>query len=686
MAEEEGTQHFQATEMISLSERESLLRATPGFSQLSVAEISQLVGLMNEVSLNPGDVAVTEGDLIDSIYLIASGSLEVTKQISLDGKEGVTFLATLNQGESIGLKEARLFTETGRRSATVKAITPCVLLKLELKTFNQFFSEHSNILQSLKNSTDMMLRMQFIKDSDPFMKLSNQRIAWLANSVKEIKVAAQKIIFKQEDVPDNCYMIVEGSVEINTKQADGTEKIITLKEGQLFGERAVLKAKRRNFTAKALTDCRLLVLDQEVLQELTSEPGENVDELISGNMSYNQPIRTENIIYQQRTMADGQTITTLKNPVNNTYLQLTEDGWFIWQQMNGQLSVQEITNLYLNRFQQSDAKTVLQIILTIVDAGFARLDILQTNLSSLGRVSTEKKGLQNVLRYVYFFKNPQKKMDALYRLGGHLIFSIPVLIFFILIMLTGIVLFPSVLASTLKSITSIHHIIILLILVISISMFLRLFNPIAKALTIKRFGHEVPSMALIWYVLGPLIYVDMSDLWISKRLPRIATILAGMGADFLMASLLTCYSFFYPDSSIALFTSLCAIYIYLAILRSLDPLQDLEGYQLITNLLDSPKLREISIKWFFQKIPGLNTKPIILKLKQPIYLYYLYCLLFILFNLLMVAWIIHLLPADFLFHTWQRAMIYLFIMAGFFLEWILEINYQIKVTRILASE
>ena len=51
--------------LISLSEREALLRAQPGFSELGVNDIAKLVGLMEEEHVDAGESIVIEGDIID---------------------------------------------------------------------------------------------------------------------------------------------------------------------------------------------------------------------------------------------------------------------------------------------------------------------------------------------------------------------------------------------------------------------------------------------------------------------------------------------------------------------------------------------------------------------------------------------------------------------------------------------
>jgi len=82
---------------------------------------------------------------------------------------------------------------------------------------------------------------------------------------KVLKVASGKklvkgdIVFQEGDVGDCFFMIIEGSVEITKKLADGrVEVMATLKHGDYFGEMALLDGDPRSATVTALEDTKLL--------------------------------------------------------------------------------------------------------------------------------------------------------------------------------------------------------------------------------------------------------------------------------------------------------------------------------------------------------------------------------------------------------------------------------------------
>lgn len=68
-----------------------------------------------------------------------------------------------------------------------------------------------------------------------------------------------EFIFRQGDPGDVMYALVEGEVEITV---DGSP-ISTVKSGEVLGEMALIDKKPRSATALALSDCKVVVIDEQ---------------------------------------------------------------------------------------------------------------------------------------------------------------------------------------------------------------------------------------------------------------------------------------------------------------------------------------------------------------------------------------------------------------------------------------
>jgi|WetSurMetagenome_2_1015567.scaffolds.fasta_scaffold1380863_1 CRP/FNR family transcriptional regulator, cyclic AMP receptor protein len=66
-------------------------------------------------------------------------------------------------------------------------------------------------------------------------------------------------IFKQGDPGDVMYAVVEGEVEIDVNGA----KINVVRSGEVLGEMALIDKKPRSATAIALSDCKVVVIDEQ---------------------------------------------------------------------------------------------------------------------------------------------------------------------------------------------------------------------------------------------------------------------------------------------------------------------------------------------------------------------------------------------------------------------------------------
>jgi serine/threonine-protein kinase len=104
-----------------LSRRESRdsLRSLRFFGGFNESEIEEILNASSLQTFAPGDRIVTEGDIDSAFYIIARGSVEVFK--------GSRKLQGLDRGDCFGEIS---FLSASRRTATVRAATPVVVLKV----------------------------------------------------------------------------------------------------------------------------------------------------------------------------------------------------------------------------------------------------------------------------------------------------------------------------------------------------------------------------------------------------------------------------------------------------------------------------------------------------------------------------------------------------------------------------
>jgi CRP-like cAMP-binding protein len=119
---------------IDLELTKALIKKQTCFNQLTSEETEGLANLFSVAQIGTGKDIVIEGDAVDSVYLIVSGTADV-RHVTEDGFQS---LATLGPGQAIGLNETGFYSLTGRRTATVVATSDMVLLSLSVVAFRGF--------------------------------------------------------------------------------------------------------------------------------------------------------------------------------------------------------------------------------------------------------------------------------------------------------------------------------------------------------------------------------------------------------------------------------------------------------------------------------------------------------------------------------------------------------------------
>ena len=104
-----------------------------------------------------------------------------------------------------------------------------------------------------------------------FTGLPRQAALGFTGELQPVNVPAGEIIVRQGAPADKIFIIVKGEVGVEREEPDGRKiELETLKDGQFFGELAILRDTPREATAKALTDVTLLALQRDTFQKLVA--------------------------------------------------------------------------------------------------------------------------------------------------------------------------------------------------------------------------------------------------------------------------------------------------------------------------------------------------------------------------------------------------------------------------------
>lgn len=619
----------------SLQDKIKLLRQQPIFSSLSTDALQNLAKLLRKKNYLAGSMIVKQGDLVNSIYILRSGIAEVWVMPAVTGDissfNDAKLVAKLGASESIGLNREGLFSQTGARTATVVAATDVVCYQLTLEDIYQFQLEYPEVLKSIKDSVMQAHRMDFVKKLFPFKDLQVKQLHELIKNTYEINIDANRELFHENDKPDNCYFILSGSIKIINNEG---RQIALLKEHDIVGETGIVLSLPRNATAITHSKCQLLVLRGEELINVMRKYQQFSLTMLYLIRSRSRPSQASDIIVYTQISKIGYTNYLLKNPRNLEIYSLSEEGYYLWNEINGQQDLNSIIKKFSAHTKSYNSAAAINLIMELAEFGFVNLRGFSTKhhratlkfstwLASLRRIpqmmdisfcfSNVDVWLEKTLPYFkWFFTKPCQIILGAVAIAG--------LIAFFIMMPKAV--------SLLEKVSLYHFWILYPLFLLTLSI-----HEFSHAYATKYFGYNVKSMGIGWFWMGPAAYCDTTDTLLASRRTRLIVNSIGVYVQAICASFGALISLFSNSPHLITLSWGYALLCYINIFMNLDPIIDLDGYYILEDISDELNLRNKAVRWLTQSSWRNLFNPSYW-LKSRVALYYWGCAL--LFNILII--------------------------------------------------
>jgi tryptophan 2,3-dioxygenase len=228
------------------------------------ARVDDVLPHARKVRLPAGETLFAEGDEALALYVVLEGSVQVVASGS-GGRELV--LARLEAGRVLG-EQAALVTGGGRRTATVRAAEPAVLLRIDRAAFHHAAVADDPIQQHLRELDWSYARDRLMRGGSALSSLLGEG----AGAV-ERTLAPEEVLIRQGDVADSAYLVVAGTALVYRERRDRRILIGRVEPGRCVGELALIRGARRSATVMAETELRVLELDgSRFLDLLESSP------------------------------------------------------------------------------------------------------------------------------------------------------------------------------------------------------------------------------------------------------------------------------------------------------------------------------------------------------------------------------------------------------------------------------
>lgn len=595
---------------------------------------------MQEVHHAAGEEIVIEGDFVDSFYFIAKGQAKITQKTIVNGVIKNIILATLNEEEAIGLGAHGFFSQHGRRTATVIALTDISLLRIDIESFNHFIKTHPGFDQKVKEMSELMLKLSFIKKTAPFLHLSQEEAYAAAKKIEKITLPANTIIFNQHDAADCCYLIQSGQVQIFIVQDAIEKSLAILDPADLLGETALLTGNPRNASARTLSECHLFVIKRDLLFRMIKNSKSFSQSILSFMIKHLRPTRSKEVTVYHA-MEEGKMMSMLHNTELHQYYRLTEEGMFIWQQLDGIQTIYDLSMAFFQKYKLFAPEFICNLLYSLAEVGFV-------SIPSFDKVIGEeaswweklKNKINNITQIKFSLTHTDKWLTKVYKRGIFLFYTWPLQLALFVLAIAGLSVFiysyPSIIKSATQVTPRFWH---FLILFIPISVVTVIIHEAGHAFTAKKLGYKIQRMGIGWLGLGPIAYVDTSELWVANKKTKILVNIAGPYVDLIISACFALFSFWVANPELSIYFWLLSLLLYYNGFRNLSPIKEYDGYFILTDILNYSRLRRSAIRWLALKFTQPENKSGIHKKNKYEIYYWLICTAYLFTSALLLFFI-----------------------------------------------
>jgi len=217
--------------------------------------------------LAPGAILFMEGDPSDAMYVTLRGSLRVS---IAHPERGAVVVGHVGPGAPVG--EMQILSG-GTRTATVTAETESEIVRVPRIAFERVATEAPDVMRHLNDAIRRRVRRNQLVAILPslFGPLDDQTLGEIEAAVTWVSLPRASTLFRQGDVGDAAYIVVNGRLRAVVRDAHGVEKTVgEIQRGETVGEMAIFTGEARSATVDAVRDSDLVRLDRPAFERLIS--------------------------------------------------------------------------------------------------------------------------------------------------------------------------------------------------------------------------------------------------------------------------------------------------------------------------------------------------------------------------------------------------------------------------------
>jgi len=317
---------------------------------------------------------------------------------------------------------------------------------------------------------------------------------------------------------------------------------------------------------------------------------------------------------------EGMTHYVIKDPLALKYFRFKIEEYFLLQQFDGKQNLQDVKKAFERKYrpQTISIEDLTRFVAQLHEAGIILVDSPeQAKVLIRRRRKNRWRKVWAFLANILFIKipiiDPERLLTWMYPYFRW-IFTSYFITASVGLMLAAITLVISQWAlfySKLPEFQSFFNWWTIFSFWISLAI-VKIIHEFGHGLTAKHFGGEVHEMGMLFLVLTPALYCDVTDSWLlPNKWHRIWISAAGIYVELFLASIAT-FVWFYSEPGLLNSLSMATMFICSinTVLFNANPLLRYDGYYVMADWLEIPNLRIKSTQFFAyliqEKVLGLE--------------------------------------------------------------------------------
>ena len=304
----------------------------------------------------------------------------------------------------------------------------------------------------------------------------------------------------------------------------------------------------------------------------------------------------------------GQRHFILKNTKTDRYLMLTEPEKFLWEQMDGRTSLQEIATAYVLRYGAFDFDVIPHLIRKLQRAQLLTLTPSSRLRQALARnrrkpmVKAIESGFTVLERINISSRNVQRVFAAMYRFGGFLLFTPAAVVVLAALALVGLAIGVKLWQEGGDIVAGFGGHAVRGLLLVKLMFFLTVAaHQIVHGLALVHYRRRVREFGFTFlHGFVPTFYVDVTDIFMASRRARVVTAVAGASVHLVLGSLWFIVAYLSPLASFTqAFAAASGMIQWQAFVIALYPFCfiEMDGYHVLVDVLGVPTLKQEAMAW-----------------------------------------------------------------------------------------